>query len=47
MGKLINVIPVSRLLISNLAGSALRTLVESLGQPRDENKRSQKRVTKL
>ena len=31
MGKLINRIPGSRLLISSLPGSALRTLVESLG----------------
>ena len=41
MGKLINRIPGSRLLISSLPGSALRTLVESLGKPRDINKRSQ------
>ena len=41
MGKLINRIPVSRLLISSLPGSALRTPVESLGKPRDVNKRSQ------
>ena len=33
MGKLINIIPGSRLLISSLPGSALRTLVESLGKP--------------
>ena len=32
MGKLINRIPGSRLLISNLPGSALRTQVESLGK---------------
>ena len=32
MGKLINRIPSSRLLISSLSGSALRTLVESLGK---------------
>ena len=38
MGKLINRIPGSRLLISSLPGSALRTLVESLGKPRDVNK---------
>ena len=31
MGKLINRIPGSRLLISSLPGSALRTHVESLG----------------
>ena len=41
MGKLINRIPGSRLLISSLPGSALRTLVESLGKPRDVNKPSQ------
>ena len=43
MGKLINRIPGSRLLISRLhvLGSALRTHVESLGKPRDVNKRSQ------
>ena len=35
MGKLINRIPGSCLLISNLPGSALRTHVESLGKPRD------------
>ena len=40
MGKLINKIPGSRLLISSLPGSALRTHVESLGKPRDVNKRS-------
>ena len=34
MGKLINRIP-------GLPGSALRTHVESLGKPRDVNKRSQ------
>ena len=32
IGKLINRIPGSRLLISSLPGSALRTLVESLGK---------------
>ena len=41
MGKLINRIPGSRLLISSLPGSALSTLVESLGKSRDVNKRSQ------
>ena len=41
MGKLINRIPGSRLLISSLPGSALRTHVESLGKPRDVSKRSQ------
>ena len=40
-GKLINRIPGSRILISNLPSSALRTHVESLGKPRDVNKRSQ------
>ena len=37
MGKLINRIPGSRLLISSLAGSALRTHVESLLKIRDVN----------
>ena len=41
MGKLINRIPGSRLLISSLPGSALRMHVESLGKPRDVNSRSQ------
>ena len=41
MGKLINRIPGLRLLISSLAGSVLRMHVESLGKPRDVNKRSQ------
>ena len=41
MGKLINRIPGSRLLISSLPGSTLRTHVESLGKPRDVNNRSQ------
>ena len=41
MGKVINRIPGSRLLISSLPGSALRKHVESLGKPRDVNKRSQ------
>ena len=40
-GKIINRIPGSRLLISSLPGLALRTHVESLGKPRDVNKRSQ------
>ena len=35
--KLKNRIPGLRLLISSLAGSALRTHVESLGKPRDVN----------
>ena len=34
-GKLINKIPILRLLISGLPGSALRTRVESLCKPRD------------
>ena len=38
---LMNSIPGSHLLISSLPGSALRTHVESLGKPRDDNKRSQ------
>ena len=41
IGKLINRIPDSRLLILSLPGSALRTHVELLGKPRDVNKRSQ------
>ena len=41
MGKLINGIPGSRLLISSLQGSALRMHVESLGKPGEVNKRSQ------
>ena len=41
MGKLINRIPGSRLLISSLPGSTLRTHVELLGKPRDVNMRSQ------
>ena len=40
MGKLINRIPGSCLLISSLPASALRTHVESLGKPHDVNKRS-------
>ena len=47
MGKLINRIPGSRLLISSLPGSAFRTHVESLGKPRDVNKRSQSLAWKL
>ena len=39
MGKLINRIPGSRLLISSLPGLALRMHVKSLGKPRDVNKR--------
>ena len=39
IGKLINRIPVSCLLISSLPGSALRTHVESVGKLRDVNKR--------
>ena len=45
--KLINRIPGSRLLISILPGLALRTHVESLGKPRDVNKRSQSLATNL
>ena len=47
MDKLINRIPGLRLLISSLSGSALRTLVESLGKPRHVNKRSQSLACKL
>ena len=41
MGKLMKRIPGSRLSISSLPGSDFRTHVESLGKPRDVNKRSQ------
>ena len=41
MGELIDRIPGSLLWISSLPGLALRTHVESLGKPRDVNKRSQ------
>ena len=41
MGKLMNGIPGSRLLISSLSGSTLGTHVESLGRPRDVNMHSQ------
>ena len=41
MGELIDRIPGSLLLISSLPGLALRMHVESLGKPRDVNKRSQ------
>ena len=41
MGKVIKRTPGLRLLISSLPGSALRTHVESLRQPRDVNKPSQ------
>ena len=40
LGKLINRIPGSPLLISSLSDSASRTNVESLGKSRDINKRS-------
>ena len=40
-GKLINRMPGSPLLISSLPGSVLRMRVESLGKPRNVNKRSQ------
>ena len=39
MGKLINRIPGSGLLIPSLPGLALRMHVESLGKPRNVNKR--------
>ena len=41
MGKLMNRIPDSHLLISSLPGSAVRMHVELLCKPRDVNKRSQ------
>ena len=41
MGNMINIVPGLRLWISSLPGSALKMLVESLGKPRDVNKRSQ------
>ena len=41
IGKLINRIPGSRLLISSLPGSALRMHVESLDKPHNVKKRSQ------
>ena len=41
MGKLLNRIPGSCLLISSLPGSASRTHVESPGKPYDVNKLSQ------
>ena len=41
MGKLINRIPDSRLLISSLPGTAMRMHVELLGKPQDVNKHSQ------
>ena len=41
MGKLINSIPGSRLIISSLPDLALRTHVELLGKPRDVNMHSQ------
>ena len=41
IAKLINRIPGPRLLISSLPGSALRMHVESLGKPRDVNRRSE------
>ena len=40
MGKLMNIIPGSCLLISSLPGAALRKHVESLGKPCDVNKHS-------
>ena len=47
MGKLIHRISSSRLLISSFPGSALKTHFESLGKPRDVNKRSQTLPGKL
>ena len=44
MGKLINRIPGSRLLISSLPGSAVRMHVEWPGKPRDVSKHSQSLV---
>ena len=41
VGKLMNRIPGSRLLISSLPGSALRRHVELLGKPHNVNKHSQ------
>ena len=41
MGNLINRIPGRHLLISSLPGLALKTYVESLGNPRDVNKHFQ------
>ena len=47
MGKLINRTPGSRLLISSLPGSALRTHVESLCKPLDVNNGVNKRSQSL
>ena len=47
MGKLINRIPGSRLLISSLPGLALRRHVELLGKPCNFKKRSQSLAIKL
>ena len=44
MGKLINRIPGSHLLMSSLTDKALRRHNESLGKPHDVNKRSQSLV---
>ena len=41
LGRLINRIPGSCLLISSLPGSALRIHIESPGKPRDDNTRYQ------
>ena len=46
MGKLINRIPGSCLMISSLPGLALRTHVESLGEPHDVNRHSQNLILK-
>ena len=47
IGKLINRIPGSRLLISSLPGSALRTHIQSLSKPCNVNKRSKSLPGKL
>ena len=47
MGILIDRLTGSHLLISSLPGSALKTHFESLGKPRDVNKRSQSLPGKL
>ena len=43
----LNRIAGSRLLISKLPGSALRTLIESFGKPRDVNKHSRQLKVKV
>ena len=47
LGKLINIVPGSRLLISSLSGSASKTHVEGLDKPLDVNKCSQSLAGKL